>query len=75
MTGIYWSEGGARLRDYSATTKAGKTIVTVKIEVTDHFELGHMLRELDAGMKGQRSARRSRVPRQLLLTDQRGRSE
>ena len=47
MSGIYWSEGSARVKDYSALTRNGKTVVTIKLEVTDPYDLSHILRNLD----------------------------
>ncbi|HTM78210.1 MAG TPA: hypothetical protein VL133_11355 [Devosia sp.] len=76
MTGIYWGKGEARIVDYSALTKPGKTIITVKIEVSDHFALGHMLDSLERDREDRRrAARPAKARRPLLLTDQRGRSE
>ena len=51
MSGIYWSEGCARVKDYSALTRNGKTVVTIKIEVADTYELSHILRNLDEAQR------------------------
>ncbi|WP_336800633.1 hypothetical protein [Kaistia sp. MMO-174] len=62
MAGIYWTEGCARVRNFSAAVRStGNSIVKVEIEVLDDFELGHLLAELKklarpAIRKGRRSA-------------------
>lgn len=43
MTGIYWSEGEARIKKYGATTSGTKTVIRVEIETTDHFAAGSIL--------------------------------
>lgn len=60
MTGIFFDEGAA-LKTYSALTKAGKSVIKIEIEVTDHFELGHILRQLDAIEKNQKDTRKAQT--------------
>lgn len=47
-------EEGTRLKRYSALTKAGKTVVNLEIELTDYYELGFMMRQLDQATENQR---------------------
>lgn len=46
-------EKGTRLKGYSALTKAGKTVVKLEIELTDYYELGFTMRQLDQATENQ----------------------
>ncbi|MCF1744643.1 hypothetical protein [Paradevosia shaoguanensis] len=37
---------GVRLKGYGATTRGPKTTLKIEVEITDTFELAHLLREL-----------------------------
>ncbi|ODT18893.1 MAG: hypothetical protein ABS35_22675 [Kaistia sp. SCN 65-12] len=70
MAGIYWAEGGARVRAYSAIAKStGNPIVKVEIEILDTSELGYLLEGLKAQVKPSRPGR----SKPLMLEDLRGR--
>ncbi|MBB3947244.1 hypothetical protein GGQ73_003210 [Rhizobium skierniewicense] len=58
MTGIYFDD--ARLKSFSASSKGGKSSIKIEIETSDHFELAHMLRQLDAIDAEQKEARKPR---------------
>lgn len=60
MTGIYFDD--ARLKSFSASSKGGKSSIRIEIETADHFELAHMLRQLDAIEAEQKEARKPRKP-------------
>lgn len=45
MTAIFFDT--ARLKAFSALSKAGKSTIKLEIETTDHFELAYILRQLD----------------------------
>lgn len=82
MSGIYWSPGEAEVKDYSALTKKGTTVITIKLVVSDPYALSHILRNLDEAQQGtapaaptQKTSRGKAAlghDRPLLLTDQRG---
>jgi hypothetical protein len=81
MSGIYWSPEEATVKDYSALTRGGKTVITIKLEVTDTYALSHILRNLDEAQRERplpyRPSPKSKAERaaareeRLLLTDQR----
>ena len=51
MSGLYWSDGMARLKGYTSNTKhgAGGAVTSLKIElvVSDHYALASILNQLD----------------------------
>ncbi|WP_160009824.1 hypothetical protein [Rhizobium sp. 18055] len=57
MTSIFFSEP-CRLKSYSATTKAGKTVIRIEIESTDHSEAGYLLNDLERTLRQQKEADR-----------------
>lgn len=64
MSGIYWHADEAAVKEYTSTTRNGKSVITVKIVVTDAHALGHILRELDDEMKTAAATHRSNVAEQ-----------
>ena len=46
MSDIWINQRHARLKSYSATTTGAKSVVTIKIEVSEHSALGYLLKEL-----------------------------
>jgi len=58
MTSIYF--GGARVKAYSATTKAGKSLIRVELETSDHYELASLLRQLDEIDAEQKAAKKKK---------------
>nr|WP_298099720.1 hypothetical protein [uncultured Shinella sp.] len=59
MTSIYFGET-VRLKSHSATTKAGKSMIKIELETTDHFDLASILRQLDSIDQEQREAAKPR---------------
>lgn len=66
MSGIYWSDGHAKLRKYSASTtsgKTGKSVIRCEIEIIDGYELGSILNQLvEIEAKQQAVAQPARSP-------------
>jgi hypothetical protein len=57
VTSIFFDEP-CRLKTYSAATKAGKTVIRIEIETTDHSEAGYLLNDLERIIKKQKEADR-----------------
>ncbi|PZR89663.1 MAG: hypothetical protein DI537_20680 [Stutzerimonas stutzeri] len=74
MTFIHLYEDSCRLKEYSALTKGGKSIVTVKIECISPRHLGYLLADLEeierkqkAEKTAKQEARRSKAKTVLAL--------
>lgn len=60
---IYWSGNEARLKNFSASSKAGaRSVVKIEIEIRDPYRLGSMLQDLDEIMRAQGAAERPPAP-------------
>lgn len=68
---IWWRRERAKLADYSATVRDGKTVVSLKIAVTDPMELAHLIEQC-AELKRAAAEKPRRAPKPLLLEDRRG---
>ena len=58
MAYIYFDD--ARVRTYSATTKAGKSVVKIELETSDHYELAALMRQLDKIDEEQKAAKKKK---------------
>jgi hypothetical protein len=56
MNSIFLADS-CRLKSYSASTKGGNSIVKIEIEITDHYEFGWMLQDLEKIDAAQKAAK------------------
>ncbi|MBD8556870.1 hypothetical protein IFT84_20370 [Rhizobium sp. CFBP 8762] len=57
-----WLDEHCSLKSYSATTKGGKSMLRIEIDVRDHYSLGYLLRHLDEIEAEQKAAARKPRP-------------
>lgn len=60
MSTMIWLDENCRLAGYGATTKGAKSRVTITVECSDGFSLGHLLTELRQIDEKQRAAAKAR---------------
>lgn len=61
--GVFWNVGRAKLREFNLSRPAKKIVISLEIEVSNHFELGDIIWQLEQ-IEAAQTAREKPAPKQ-----------